>query len=66
MKKNEPSIISRYLIDLAQSFSVFYNDNKIIVEDDKIKNARLYLTYMTKVTLENGLKILGIEIPNKM
>ena len=32
-KKNEPSILSRYLIDLAKSFSSYYNENKIIVED---------------------------------
>ena len=36
--KNEPSIISRYLIDVAKLYSSFYNDNKIIVEDEKIKN----------------------------
>ena len=44
--KNEPSIISRYLIDVAKLYSSFYNDNKIIVEDEKIKNTRLCLTYM--------------------
>ena len=33
--KNEPSIISRYLIDVAKLYSSFYNDNKIIVEDER-------------------------------
>ncbi len=64
--KNEPSIISRYLIDLAQKFSSFYNDNKIIVDDEKQKNARIYLTYMVGLILKSGAKLLGIETPNKM
>lgn len=64
--KNEPSIISRYLIDLAQSYSSFYNDNKIIVDDEKIKNARIYITYMVGLVLKAGSELLGIELPNKM
>ena len=44
-EKNDPSILSRYLIDLAKSFSVFYNENKIICEDKEVQNARVYLTY---------------------
>lgn len=64
--KNEPSIIARYLIELAQRYSSFYNDNKIIVEDQKVQNARLYLTYIVGQTLKTGTKLLGIEMPDKM
>ncbi|MBR2588418.1 MAG: arginine--tRNA ligase, partial [Bacilli bacterium] len=46
-EKNEPSILSRYLVDIAKVYSVFYNDNKIIVDDEEIKNSRLFLTYAT-------------------
>ena len=46
-EKNEPSILARYLIDLAKSYSSFYNENKIIVEDKEVQNARVYLTYAT-------------------
>ena len=66
MEKNEPSIISRYLIDLAKAYSSFYNENKILCEDRELQDARLYITYMTKVTLTNGLGLLGIEVPEKM
>ncbi len=66
MEKNEPSIISRYLIDLAKAYSSFYNENKILCEDKELQDARLYITYMTKVTLTNGLGLLGIEVPEKM
>lgn len=66
MQKNEPSIISRYLIDVSETFSTFYNNNKILCDDKEAQDARLYITYMTKVILTNGLGILGIEVPEKM
>ena len=65
-EKEEPSILSRYLIDLAKAFSNFYNDNKILVEDKEIQNARVYLTYAVGKVLKTGSKLLGIEMPNKM
>lgn len=65
-KKEEPSILSRYLIDLAKAFSSFYNENKIIVEDIDTQNARIYLTYAVGKVLKIGAKLLGIEMPNKM
>lgn len=64
--KNEPSIISRYLIDLAQRFSSFYTENHIIGEQKDIQDARLYLTNMVGTVLKQGLNLLGIEVPNKM
>ena len=66
MSKNEPSIISRYLIDVAKLYASFYNQNKIICDDKTVQDARIYLTYMTKTTLTNGLALLGIEVPDQM
>ena len=66
LEKNEPSIIARYAIDVAKAYSIFYNQNKILSEDKISQDARLYLTYMTKVTLTNSLNLLGIDVPNKM
>ena len=65
-EKEEPSILARYLIELAKGFSNFYNDNKILVEDKDIQNARIYLTYAVGKVLKTGAKLLGIEMPNKM
>lgn len=65
-QKNEPSIISRYLINLASAFSTFYNNNKIMVEDEKTKQARIYLTYATNIVLKSGANLLGIQMPEKM
>lgn len=64
--KNEPSVIARFLIDLSKAYSSFYNENKIIVEDKAIQDARVYLTYATNLVLKNGAKLLGIEMPEKM
>ena len=65
-EKNEPSILSRYLIDLAKAYSNFYNENKIIVEDKNLQNARVYLTYSVGTVLKIGAQLLGIEMPEKM
>ncbi len=64
--KNEPSILARYLIDIAKAFSSFYNENKIIVEDKVLQDARIYLAYATGIVLKNGAKLLGIDMPEKM
>lgn len=65
-EKNEPSILSRYLIELAKAYSSFYNENKIIVEDKDVQNARVYLTYVVGKVLKEGANLLGIEMPEKM
>lgn len=65
-EKNEPSIIARYLIDVAQKFSTFYNEHKIITEDKTIQDARLALTYTVGIVLKTGVTLLGMEMPNKM
>ena len=63
---NEPSILSRYLIDLAKAYSNFYNENKIISDDKNVQNARVYLTYAVGEVLKLGANLLGIEMPDKM
>ena len=54
-KKEEPSILARYLIDLAKAFSSFYNENKIITEDKQEQDARVYLTYKRSKTKNDRL-----------
>ena len=66
VQKNEPSILARYLIDLAGSYSNFYNENKIIDEDKNVQNARVYLSKSVGTVLKTGASLLGIEMPNRM
>ena len=65
-EKNEPSILARYLIDLSQSFSSFYNEHKIIVQKKDIQDARLFLTYAVGTVLKTGAELLGMEMPKRM
>ena len=64
--KSEPSIITRYLIKVAQEYSSFYNKNKVICEEANVQTARLYLTYMVEQVLTAGLNLLGIKVPDHM
>ena len=64
--KNEPYIVSKYLINLAQLFSAFYNEDKIVSEDHKLQNARVYLTYCVNIVLKTGAGLLGMQMPDKM
>lgn len=66
VEKNEPSILARYLIDVSQSYSSFYNEHHIIEEDKTIQDARLALTYICGLVLKTGAYLLGINMPNKM
>ena len=65
-EKNEPSIVSRYLIDLAQSFSNYYNEYHIITDEKTLQDARLYLTYAVGTVLKTGAELLGMEMPERM
>lgn len=65
-KKYEPSVVTRYAIDLAQAFNKFYFECKIGTEAEGIKNSRLLLTKAVRQVLGNALGLLGIETPQKM
>ncbi|MGL4911960.1 MAG: arginine--tRNA ligase [Romboutsia sp.] len=66
MRKNEPHIITRFVLDLAQAFNKFYHDNSILVEDVELRKARLALVAATRQSIENGLKLLGMHAPERM
>jgi len=65
-RKYEPSIITRYIIDIAQAFNKFYHDYPILVEDIELQRARLHLVAAVKQTIKNGLRLIGVEAPDKM
>ena len=65
-EKYEPSLVTRYAIDLATAFNKFYMNCKIAVEDQKVKNFRLQITKAVKITLTNALTLLGIETVEAM
>lgn len=67
LDKYEPSILTRYIIDIAKQFNKFYNQYPIMgCEDEEIKSARLDLVEATTIVIRNGLELLGIDVVEKM
>ena len=66
LRKNEPHIVTRFVLDLAQAFNKFYHDNSILVEDVELRKARLALVAATRQSIENGLKLLGMHATERM
>ena len=64
--KNEPYILSRYLIKLAGTYSEYYNTYKILSDDIDERNSRVYLISIVMNVLKTGCNLLGIEMPEKM
>lgn len=65
-RKYEPSMITRYVTNLAQRFNRFYHDNPILVDDVEVKKARLALVDATRQTLKTGLGLVGLAAPERM
>ncbi len=65
-ERYEPSIITRYIVDVAQMFNRFYHDEHILVDDEKERKAKLLLVFAAMETIRNGLGLLGIEAPDRM
>ena len=65
-EKNEPYIISRYLIKLSNAYSSFYTKNKVLSDDIEERNSRLYLIKVVGNIIKTGSNLLGIEMPEKM
>lgn len=61
-----PSILARYIFQLAKSTNKFYTKEKILVNNSILKKANLLLIETILIVLEEGLKILGIPILKKM
>jgi arginyl-tRNA synthetase len=61
----DPSLIAKYVIHVAQAFNSYYAHTKILVEDEEL-NSRLALVQATTIVLKEGLRLLGIEAPERM
>ena len=64
--KYEPSIVTRHIVDIAQSFNRFYHDEHILVDNEEEKTAKLALVLSAKTAIRNGLALLGMEAPERM
>lgn len=67
IEKFEPSVMSRYVIEVAKLFNKFYNAHSVLnLEDEELKKARLALVKASLQVIKNGLGLLGIEVVEKM
>ncbi len=62
----EPHRVTFYLQELAAMFHPYYHKYRVITDDAAVTNARLVLCQAVKVVLRHGLKILGVQAPEKM
>jgi len=65
-KDMTPHSLAFYLRDLASDFHTFYNADRVLVDEESIRLARLALLLATKQVIANGLAILGVSAPEKM
>lgn len=62
----EPSAVARYAVSVAQAFNHYYTVNRINVDDENERNARVSLVYITRRTLRDALALLGIDCVEAM
>ena len=61
-----PHDVTFYLRELASSYHSYYDAERILVDDEAVKQARLALVAATAQVLHNGLAVLGVSAPQKM
>ena len=64
--RREVHPIPTYLETLASRFHQFYTVNRVLVDDEALRDRRLALCAATKAVLANGLNLLGVSAPEKM
>ncbi len=65
-KQYDPARITHYVTQLATLFHKFYNAHRVMIEDDALMSARLYLCEAVKSTIKNILTMLKIDAPEAM
>ncbi len=62
----EPHTVANYLRELAGDFHSYYNNHKLLVEEQAVRNARLALCEAVRQVIANGLSLLGVSAPEAM
>ena len=62
----EPHLICFYLRDLANDFHSYYNTHHFLIEDSRLRQARISLILACKQVICNGLRLLGVSAPEEM
>jgi arginyl-tRNA synthetase len=65
-RQRAPQHVVHYLRDLAQDFHTYYNAHRFIVDDDELRDARIFLIDAARQVFANGLEIIGVSAPQAM
>ncbi len=66
LERNEPSLITRFTVDLSQAYNKFYYDQKIMVDELPVRAARTLLTKVTRDLLRTAMQLIGLNPPDRM
>ncbi len=66
VQRSEPSLITRFSVELAKAFNKFYYECRILDDDMGARSARLMLTAIAKQTIKTALSLIGIDAPERM
>lgn len=59
-------MVTRHIVDIAQSFNRFYHDEHILVEDEDERVAKIAMVIAAKTVIKTGLGLLGMKVPERM
>lgn len=65
-EKYEPSIITRFMTEIAKAYNKYYYEQRIITEDPAATAARVALTHATKDVLKTAMYLIGMSAPERM
>jgi arginyl-tRNA synthetase len=66
-REQNPAVMANYMYDLAKEFNQFYHDHSILnADDDDTRLFRIHLSAIVGRTIEKGMDLLGIEVPERM
>lgn len=66
LRRNEPSLITRHVVALAQEYNRYYFAHRILEGDEAADRARLKLTEAVRTVIKTGLGLIGVDAPSRM
>jgi arginyl-tRNA synthetase len=62
-----PAIVANYVYELVKEFNQFYHESPMLIEENaEVRNLRLVISEMVGKTIKTGMKLLGIDVPERM
>jgi len=62
-----PALVANYIYELVKEYNQFYHECPILIEEDAdIRNLRLVISEMVAKVIKTGMKLLGIDVPERM